>query len=179
MAQKQWPWPGDSPIVRTRKIALHYRQLAEEQQQRANNLQKLLSTVDLRTLRLMDPDLGEAVEEMLKVIGATSDNPVEVADRKFIEWGEDWHTPLEAEYGDDEWVPTKVAAKLLHVSEGTVTTQRLNGRIKGKWNKDPGRTNGWYFLVSDLYRLQSELRGRDWRRREKVVRVTDESSRPE
>lgn len=163
MPEKLWPWPGDSPVVRARKIALHYRQLAEDQQKRANDLHHLLTAaVNLQSLRLVDPDMAEALEIILATGGPLTD-AIAVSDRKFLEWGEEWHTPLEAQYDDDEWVPTRVAARLVHLAEGTITRMRLRGRIQGKWRKDPGSSNTWVFKVSDLYKLQSELRARQWK----------------
>lgn len=179
MPEKLWPWPGDSPVVRARKIALHYRSLAEEQQKRANDLHQLLTdTVNLKSLRLVDPDLAQALDVIVVTGGQVAD-AVETADRKFLEWGEEWHTPLEAEYADDEWVPTRVAARLIHIAEGTITRMRLRGRIQGKWRKDPGAANTWVFKVSDLYKLQSELRGRNWKSGPKTDSIPEQDSERE
>lgn len=170
-----WPFRGDSNVVRARKMALAYRQLAAEQQQRATRLRAVLTGADLKALRSIDKNLATRIADLLKEkVG----DPVHEMDERFLNWGEQWHTPMErTSYDEEEELRTEEAAKLIQIAAGTLLTLRKRGRIKGTYVKD--QNPHFEFKVADLYKLQSELRGRNWRKGDPTDTVAgSESSAP-
>lgn len=111
-----WPWPGDAPVVRARKIAWAYRAALEE----------------------IAPD---KVAEL---------------DARFRQWGERWPAPVR-HYEPHEMVTAEEAGDILALSGGAVSSLRVNGRIKGHYDKP---TRRFLYRVEDLHKLSSTLRRR-------------------
>jgi len=167
-----WPFPGDSSVVRARKIALAYRQAAAEQMARANRMRAVLTAAKLRSLRAIDPDLAKQITELIK------EKPADVVhemDERFLKWGEKWHTPLRrTSYDPDEMLGAEEAAQLLSVQAATLLTMRRRGRIRGVYVRS--QNPHFEFKVADLYKLQSEMRGRNGGKSETTDNMADEKS---
>jgi hypothetical protein len=129
-----WPFPGDAPVTRARKVALAFREALNE----------------------VKP---EKVEEL---------------DRQFQRWGELWTAPMMVTWGDDDWIPTIEAAKLIHINPGSLNQLRVRGRIKGRRRTDRASTTGMEYKVADVLKLSSTLRGRGWRTKAATDTVTDQ-----
>jgi hypothetical protein len=158
---RRWPFDGDSPVVRARKMALAYRALAEEQQSRLDAALDLLSRVDERVLRL-NPDTGVAAGITKLLSREAINEPVPAMDARFYEWGEEWHAELSRHYDSDEWITGEDAGHILTVAPQTVSRMRTRGRLVGKLVKVPGQQGGgrWYYLAADIYALSAEKRAR-------------------
>jgi len=124
----RWPHPGDSPIVRARKVAWAYRAALES--------------------------------------AGRADLVAELDDR-FINWDEVWITP-QGRFEPTDWITAKQAGALLGVSDGTISKNRMSGRIKGR------KVNQTFFYkVSDVYELSDQVRRR---KTSPPVRVPDNGS---
>lgn len=169
MTDRKWPFPGDSPVVRARKVALAYRTVALEA---ASDLQVLAAALSKVDLSLVDE---EAVQVLIK---RRPNDPVAELDERFLQWGEKWHAEQPArDLQPDDEVTSKEAGALLNVAPQTVNRMRIRGRIKGRWVKGQfGSPGHWKFKVSDVYALSSELRGRGWRAKDATVTVPDNGS---
>jgi len=156
---RKWPFPGDSPIARARKVALAYRTSAQAQEEKLTALREALKHVDLRLLEYDNLPSTDVIRDALK------DDPgvqsVADLDKRFTGWGETWHCPRPATYDDDDYIDAVAAADILQISSGAVHKLRLRGRLKGIWNDSLGSTGGWVFLVRDLYQLSQERRPRN------------------
>lgn len=98
----EWPFPGDTAIVRARKVAWAYRAVAEKLQARVNEL---------------DPNnAGDEVADL---------------DTRFRQWGERWPAPVR-NYDPDEWISADEAGRIAGVSGGYISSLRVAGRIEGK-----------------------------------------------
>ncbi len=161
-ARKLWPFPGDSPIARARKVGLAYRALAKEQEQIIAGLTDAIEKVKKGSL---DPALLEAPKP--------PNGTVADLDQRFVEWGETWHCDVQRTFGPDDMVKAGDAAALIQVSVGTLGRARIRGVIKGVWNKTEHGYPGHYtYKVSDVYKLSTELRGRGWRAGDRTDTVT-------
>lgn len=177
---RQWPFAGDSPVARARKMALAYRSVAAEQSAAVAQLRDLLTEIHPKLLKWADNELAGRIH---KALAGIHDTPVAVLDDRFYSWGEEWHTPLPETYELDDWVPAKVAGKLIGISGGSLSRLRRTGRIEatfigGKGTGDRGR---FLYQVRDVYALSSELRGREGRATDTVpeqeeVRSDDKKS---
>lgn len=98
-----WPFPGDSPVVKARKVALAYRSVAEE------------------------------LHKALLAHQAEAADPVADLDQRFRKWGITWHAEATIVHSDDDWVSAKEAANLVHLSKGAISRLRATGRLKGEW----------------------------------------------
>lgn len=88
-------------------------------------------------------------------------------DNRFMDWDERWVAPV-GRYEPTDWVTAKEAGELLGVSDGTISKNRMNGRIKGR------KVNQTYFyLVTDVYALSDSVRRR---KTSPPVRVPDNGS---
>lgn len=75
-------------------------------------------------------------------------------DERFLGWGERWIAPP-AVYKPDDYVTAVEGGQLLGVSDGTISEQRMRGRIKGV--RDGKR---YLYKVADLWELSTSLRRR-------------------
>ena len=178
MTRLQWPYPGDSPVARARKVAGAYRSLAQEQAAALAQCATVLDAVDRRLVAFKDPAVLSQIDACVKALSALT--PPEALDTRFREWGEGWHADIPVHYEQDDWVTAKEAAPIVGLNKGTLGQLRIRGRIKGKWDKNLGSRGGWRYRVGDLWKLSTEKRGRDWRARERTDSITtDGSSDPE
>jgi protoporphyrinogen oxidase len=172
---QEWPFPKDRPVHKARKMALAYRNIAEEQaallqqyQAAVEIIHRAIDEADKRLLAYRNPGTLGELEEALTVAKAalaatTAGNPVTDLDRRFTSWGETWHCEQPANYEMDDYVRTATAAKLVHMSSKTLTTMRNNGRINAIFNPNTGATGGYWYLVADVYALAASMPGRAWR----------------
>jgi hypothetical protein len=99
----EWPFKGDSPAVRARKVAWAYRAAAEQMQAR---------------LAELDPEHADK-------------DAVADLDQRFRQWGERWPAPVR-HYEMDEWVTAKEAADIAGIAPGTIGSLRVRGRIDAR-----------------------------------------------
>lgn len=170
-----WPFPNERPLGKARKMALAYRNIAEEQaalldQYRAavEIIHRAIDEADKRLLAYRNPGTLDELEEALTVAKAAlantaAGNPVKDLDQRFTSWGETWHCEQPDHYEMDDYVRTATAAKLINISAKTLTTMRNSGRINAVFNPDSGTTGGYWYLVSDVYALSATMRTRAWR----------------
>lgn len=149
-----WPFPGDAPVVRARKVALAYRAIAQDQAQQLKAYKDILSKLDRRLLLYDD---RQAAARLHALVEHTNDTQVEELDQRFADWGQTWHADIPMSYDLDDTVPARIAAELLCIAPGTLGRLRANGRIKGEFR---GRADGFWYRVRDVYALSSEVRGR-------------------
>jgi hypothetical protein len=105
-ATKPWPFHGDSPAARGRKVALAYRALAVE-----------LLNAAMKAGAEVDPDAIRATDE------------------RFMKWGEEWLDTGPVVYNPEDKVIARVAGSLIGVVGGTVGRYRQLGKIKGEWDQ--------------------------------------------
>lgn len=176
--QSKWPFPGDSPIVRARKTALAYRETARGLRAETQALYDIIRKVDPRVVEWVeDPDFRKLYSE-IQAGNLPVDDPVRNLDARIHDWGEDWHADIEVTYDEDDWVPVKIAAKIVGVQRNTINRARLRGRITGKHIKqegDPG-DGQWTYRVGDLLALSSEPRTRDSRVKDRTDTVQSSGS---
>jgi hypothetical protein len=99
---KPWPWHGDGPAARARKVALAYRAIAVQ----------LLAAAE-KAGADMDPDA------------------IRKADERFMKWGEGWLDVGPVTYDGDDMVGSRVAGSLVGLAAGTISRYRVEGRIVG------------------------------------------------
>lgn len=158
---KRWPFPGDSILIRARKVALAYRHLAAGQEQQLARIRELYAQCDDRLIAWEPNEAARKELDGLMRTATPADDTVAALDRRFDDWGETWHADVESHYEPEDWVPADVAGQILSVSRNTVGRHRVRGRIEGKFLKQQGNGGGgWYYKVADLYELQTQLRGR-------------------
>jgi hypothetical protein len=157
---RNWPFPGDGTVMRARKMYQAMHALATEQQRGVDLLRQLRATMSPRTpLRDQIDDVLDALDDMDDVAGL---------DKRFADWGEEWHIPQPdpGSFDEDDYVPTKIAATIIPLQRRHIAAMRVDGKIKGKWDDRVGPHGGWTFRVGDLYRLSDEVRsrgGQAWR----------------
>lgn len=158
---KKWPFPGDQPVIRARKMALAYRNLCEQQENAMRQVREVIAKMDRRLIAFDNPASIELLNRALKEL----DNVTTTGelDARFTDWGEGWHAERPVHYEMDEYVKPTVAASILHISSKTISNLRTAGRLKGKWDPDLGTVGGYSYKVSDLHDLSAKLRGRGWR----------------
>jgi len=172
---KRWPFPQDPPVTRARKMALAYRNIAEEMVALLDQYQAATRTIvdavnqsDRRLLAYDSPKTLTALAAALKSAQAaldatTAGNPVEDLDSRFTSWGETWHCEQPTEYDDDEYVRTIDGARLIGISPKTLTDMRNKGRVDAVFERRSSPTGSYWFKVADLYALAATMRGRAWR----------------
>lgn len=170
--KRLWPFPGEAPVTRARKVALAYRQVAQQQHQILAVLSDALDKADTRLLSYDSPATLVAIKQALA--GIPPADPVAELDKRFTDWGETFHCEQPAHYEMDDYVTAKIAAQLIHVGPNAVQALRVKGRIKGHWTPDLGTVGGYLYKVRDVYDLSSKLRGRDWRRKESTDTLNDD-----
>ena len=192
--KKRWPFPGEAPVTRARKVALAYRNLARElyealralnegaqrQQRAAAALREALEKADARLLSYDSPATLEAIKTALKELDGGEkikdlppEDPILDLDNRFNSWGESFHAEQPDHYEMDDWVKASVAARLIHISDKTVNTLRVEGRIKGIWDKDVGSSGGYLYKVEDVYALSLTLRSRTWQKKGSIDNLND------
>lgn len=169
---KRWPFPGDGLTKRARKVALAYRSLAQQQEQRVAELQKLLAGVDSRILGwIPDPAVLQAIDDF---VAEQLGDPVGDLDRRFADWGETWHAEVVAHHEPDDWVTAAEAGTLIHCSPQTLTRARMKGLIDGRYVKVAGDSNGrWYFKVAAVYEFDRTGRKGMWKKDDGTTTVVD------
>lgn len=167
---KKWPFPGDHPVSRARKMALAYRALAQEQQQAREDIRAALEKLDRRLIAYDNPASLTLIDQALKALDGDG---VKDLDDRFTSWGETWHAEQPQTYGPDDFVKGDVAASLIHISKKSISTLRINGRLKGTWDPDMGTAGGYWYKVADVYELSTTLRGRNWRQKESTDTLKD------
>lgn len=169
--KRTWPFPGESPVVRARKMVLAYRHLAQQERAGALLLADLLRRADTRLLAFDNPATLDAIKTALKTLG--DGDPVAELDRRFTDWGESFHAEQPEHYEMDDYVKASVACTLIHVAPKTINTMRINGRIKGHWAPDLGSSGGYLYRVGDLYDAAAKLPSRGWRRKRSTDTLND------
>lgn len=162
MTAKLWPFPGDSPVARARKIALAYRQVANELQHELEELRRLVEKIDERAIHW---SAGDTVADELQAAKEQRETDrVAELDRRFVDWGETWHAEGSITYQDDDYLDAKEAGKLIQLSPEAINQARLRGRLPGIFDAvSPGARRGtWKYKVADVYKLSVERRPRGW-----------------
>ncbi len=158
---KQWPFEGDSFVVRSRKVALAYRQTALDYETALNELLEIVANVDERVVGWINDERFEMLYKMAK---EGTGRPILVAqhDERFYQWGETWHASFVPHYDEDEWINTRETADLLCLHTKTVTELIQRGRLEGKQLKLPGdHHKRWYVRAGQVFALQRERRTRN------------------
>lgn len=172
MSMRIWPFPGDSPVARSRKVALAYRAVAQDQHTKLVELQKILAGIDVRIIGwIPDAETITAIQQFVKT--QLPDQAAEL-DERFSSWGEQWHATVAHHWEPDDWINAEEAAALVQIGRNTLLRARSRGRIEGQFVKQEGDHNGrWYFKVADVYALQEKLPGRDWKSRRSTSTLPD------
>lgn len=176
--RREWPFKGDSPLVRARKSALAYRQTAMDIEGALTVLVDVIREIDPRVVQWIEDDGFRNLYKQIQEGTFPPPSPVEALDRRLYDWGESWHAEIKRDaYDPDEWINGDEAAAILGIAAGTVNRLRNRGRINGKWVKDKGDANGrWYYLAGDVYRLSSDVRPRVSRKQRETVNVEANST---
>lgn len=161
--KRLWPFPGESPVVRARKMVLAYRHLAQQQRDAALTLANALRKADTRLLAFDSPATLETIKTALKALG--DHDPVAELDKRFTDWGETFHAEQPKHYDLDDFVKASIAAQLIQVAPKTINTMRINGRVQGYWSDDLGSSGGYLYKVRDLYDAAATMPSRGWHRR--------------
>lgn len=177
MPKREWPFPGDSPVARARKMALAYRSVAQEDDQLLAECAALLDAVDRRLIAFDNPAVLTRINDILKKIQERP--PSTELDQRFSDWGQDWHAEIPITYEQDDYITARQAAPLLNIDANTIGRLRIDGRIKGEWDPALGSRGGWTYKVADIWELSTKLRGRNWRTKERIDRVNDDGSSDE
>jgi len=181
MKMRRWPFPGDQPVHRARKVALAYRHTAAEYEGVATHLRTIVEAVEEADRRLLAYNSAKtlaALDTAMKAAREYLDHTrkaetVHNLDERFTTWGETWHCDQPGHYEDDDLVKAGVAAKLIHIAPKTLSTQRIRGRIKGHWDPQMATAGGYWYRVGDVYELSSKLRSRSWRRKGSTDTLND------
>jgi len=155
---KQWPFDGDAPVTRARKVALAYRATAATYADALAAISEALHLIDLRLCNFDQPGAADIITKALAAAGEAQS--VTQLDERFTEWGETWHCPRTTAYTDDDYVDAATAAELIALAPGTVHKFRTRRQLPGIWQPDPGGRGKWMFRVGDLYKLAAERRRR-------------------
>lgn len=171
-SKRKWPFPGDSPVVRARKTALAYREIARGMRAETEALAEAIRKIDPRIIAWIEDDDFTKLYKEIQAKAYPMDNPIDALDQRIFSWGEEWHAEIEETYNDDDWITAKVAAKILGVAPNTVSRMRNRGRLAGRLEEkqfgDPGGGTFMY-RYGDVIALSSEVRTRGSR----VEEVTD------
>jgi hypothetical protein len=160
--RRAWPFPGDSSIVRARKAALAYRQMAADNEKLRQQLTEVVRRVDPRIVAWIEDDEFKGLYKQIHDDSLDVPSTVDQLDRRLYEWGEDWHAVIKREaYNDDDMINAVEAGEILGVNKNSINRMRNRGRLEGEWIKHDGDQNGrWYYRAGDVYRLSSEVRAR-------------------
>lgn len=155
---KQWPFDGDAPVTRARKVSGAYRATAVAYEESLTAIGDALQLIDLRLINFDQPGAADIITKAIAAAGETQS--VAQLDQRFTDWGEAWHCPRPTTYSEDDLVDAIVAAEILQIASGTVHKFRTNRRIKAVWNPQIGPRGGWMFRVGDLYEFSRTRRRR-------------------
>jgi hypothetical protein len=169
--KRLWPFDGEAPVTRARRMVLAYQQIAREQRAAALALAQALRQADTRLLAYDSPATLQAIKTALKALD--DGDPVTDLDKRFCDWGETFHVEQVQHYEMDDYVKATEAAKLIHVTGKTLNDLRIKGRIKGQWSKDVGNAGGYLYKVEDVYKLSTQMRGRGWRKKGSLDTLSD------
>lgn len=158
MTIKKWPYEGDAPVARARKVALAYRNSTIICEQVLKDLKEALTLIDLRLIEYDNPAAVDMITKGLKAIAAAQ--TVDELDRRFTDWGETWHCPRPTTYDNDDYVDAKTAGELLQLAAGTINKFRVHHKLAGIWNPRLGHHGAWMYRVGDLYELSVKRRPR-------------------
>lgn len=159
--KRLWPFPGDVPVIRARKVALAYRAEATRQRELVTRMRDMFDKIDLRLIEYSEPGATTAINNILKDI--PNSDPVAALDQRFTDWGETFHSSQPIQYGMDDWVKGSEAAKLIHTNSKTMSNKRIEGAIKGLWDPQLGTNGGYLYKVRDVYALRETMyKGRRW-----------------
>lgn len=173
MPSREWPFLGDSPVAKARKVALAYRAVAEQQRDALLKAAYILGKVDRRLVAYTDPAVLGEIDGTLTAI-ANIVGEVGALDKRFRDWGEQWHAEVPVTYEEDDWISGKEAAPLISITPDSLGRLRIDGRIKGKWDPNIGSRGGWTYRVGDVWKLSTEKRGRGrWTRKEPTDSIGD------
>lgn len=154
----EWPERGRAPVTKARVMAMAYHAKVEQLEDAINQLRAYrdnLGAVGRNPAR-------DAIDGFLDTVSQTP--TLAQMDAKFASWGETFHVPepdLDA-YEDDDYVDTKVAAKMAMLSNKRINELCTIGRLPGKWDTRIGVRGGWTFLVADIRKLATDVRTRNW-----------------
>lgn len=181
MKMRRWPFPGDSAIARARKVALAYRQMSKDQLHELALFTKIIGDIDERIAGwIKDPEF-QRVYKNIKA-GDTSGETVDEMDKRFFEWGEEWHADVVRPevYDDDEMINSHEAGGILGINFNHMSRLRIAGRINGEHQRPVGGGVGrWYYRAGDVYALSTKLRergGRSWRAKQSADSIQDNST---
>lgn len=151
-----WPDPSVHTLIRTREVALAYREAALAAQAQLDEARKILAGLNPRG---MVATAREEVDRIQKLIaGDVSDTSVADLDLHFAEMGERWHVvPPDFVFDDDDWVPSWAAAEVLGMRTNTLGDHRGKGRIKGEWVK-LSNSGVYIYRVGDVRALRESLK---------------------
>lgn len=138
-------------------MCLGYRaelQKTEERLRHIRNILKLPADPDI-ALWIRPEDVARLRQALIEP--ADHGHGLDVLDTKFRNWGEEWVGSGPITFEPDDWVNARTAGTILGVNANTVGVMRQRGRLVGKWQ---GSHEGYFYQVKDLWRLQSEKRGR-------------------
>lgn len=155
---KQWPFEGDAPMIRARKVAGAYRATAVAYSEALTAIGEALRLIDMRLINFDQPGAANMITKAMAE--AAEVQSVAQLDQRFTEWGETWHCPRPTTYDENDFVDSIVAAEILQIAPGTVHKFRTNRRIKAVWNPQIGPRGGWMFRVGDLYEFSRTRRRR-------------------
>lgn len=149
MKRAQWPFPGDAPVSRARKMGLAYRQMAIDAQKQLQAAAEFAAH--------LDPELRERFD---KTVHLDVDQRVENVDRRFLSWGEKWHAERVEPYADDEMIDTRQVAALLCITISSASKLRMRGRLPARAHPDERGRVMWLYRAGDVYALANEPRPR-------------------
>lgn len=152
--KKPWPYPGDAPVTRARKMTGAYRAVAQATEPAVKLLREMRASMGSRNL------YRDAVDEVLDAIDKLEST--EELDKRFTDWGETWHCPQVHNYDEDDLVPTKIAADIACLSPGHLGNLRIRGRIDATFDRNIEPRGGFRYRVGDLHKLATEVRKRNW-----------------
>lgn len=161
-----WPFPRDGVLVRSRKMALAFREEAKKQRQVTLMLRDILLQADRRLIAYSDPAMLPTISAAIDAVA--SKDPVTELDERFVSWGEEWHADLPDNYDMDDWVKTSVAARLVQIASKTLNQMRIDGKVTGKWDPSINTKGGYLYRVGDVFAARAAMPGRGWRVRDSI-----------
>lgn len=160
---KKWPFPGDMPTARARKVALAYRHTAIAAEERADAAEKLLRKLPDSVIRFYSAELAEQINAYVQDMSRSRAQAEEVLalDRRFHDWGETWHMPGRA-WEMDDYVRGEDAAQLIQLSPEGIHKARQAGKLKGivAGGKGTGNRPHYLYRVGDVYEYGAAVKAR-------------------
>lgn len=151
-----WPDPSVHTLIRTREVALAYREAALAAQAQLDEARKILAGLNPRGMVATAREEVDRIQQL--IAGDVSDTSVADLDLHFAEMGERWHVvPPDFVFDDDDWVPSWAAAEVLGMRTNTLGDHRGKGRIKGEWVK-LSNSGVYIYRVGDVRALRETLK---------------------